>query len=185
MPGESRRTVAEVLTRRQERKRRVAEQKARERARRERDAAVAYEKRLDAMALRENAAWQRQGRALRAGRPRSCRGGGAPAMTRRTSSTRPSRTCRVADPPRTGVAGRVDGCHDDLALAAVLDRDATRMEPAGAGGSELRGELGLSGGGAGGTAWRLCFPWRRWEARACWSWVARSRTICCHAGAGC
>ncbi len=33
-----------------------------------------------------------------------------------------------------------------LALAAVLDRDATRMEPAGAGSSELRAELALAGG---------------------------------------
>jgi hypothetical protein len=60
--GDGQRTVAELLAaadaRRGERERRVEEQQAQERARREREAAIAYEKRLDALALREDATWQ-------------------------------------------------------------------------------------------------------------------------------
>jgi hypothetical protein len=60
--GDGERTVAELLTaadaRRQERSRRAAEQEAQERAHREREAAIAREKRLDALALREDATWQ-------------------------------------------------------------------------------------------------------------------------------
>jgi hypothetical protein len=60
--GDGQRTVAELLAaadaRRGERERRVEEQQAQERARREREAAIAYEKGVDALALREDATWQ-------------------------------------------------------------------------------------------------------------------------------
>jgi hypothetical protein len=72
-PREGRRTVAELLaaadSRREERKRRAAEQKARERAHREREAAIAHEKRLDALALREDAIWQQVDTFIEARKP--------------------------------------------------------------------------------------------------------------------
>jgi hypothetical protein len=59
--GDGQRTVAELLAaadaRRQERELRAAEQKAEERARRERAAAIAFEKRLHFLAGSEDAAW--------------------------------------------------------------------------------------------------------------------------------
>jgi hypothetical protein len=56
------RTVAELLSaadaRRKDRERLAAERKAHERARQEREVAIAYEKRLKALSLREEPAWQ-------------------------------------------------------------------------------------------------------------------------------
>jgi hypothetical protein len=61
--GVGERTVAELLAaadaRREERSRREAEREAQDRARRAREAAIAYEKRLDALALSEDATWRK------------------------------------------------------------------------------------------------------------------------------
>jgi hypothetical protein len=71
--GARRRTVAELLAatdaRRQERARQAAERIARERADRERSSAIAREKRLDALALREDEAWQRVQMLIEARKP--------------------------------------------------------------------------------------------------------------------
>lgn len=71
--GDEQRTAAELLAaadaRREARKRRAAEQRAHERARRECEAAIAYEKRLDALALREDATWQQVNTLIEARKP--------------------------------------------------------------------------------------------------------------------
>jgi hypothetical protein len=65
--------VAELLTaadaRRKDRERLAAERKAEERARRDREVAMAYEKRLKALALREDPAWQQVHTLIEARKP--------------------------------------------------------------------------------------------------------------------